>query len=133
VDCSLKLVQSALQYICFLIARSQCDLLAPYVHNVDAIYSTFLKYFPPTYFAPAFSAHVFSQLQANSANIWMRSHRSHSLFCTSGERVRPQQARVPVIYFFIPNLPCLMNAFSSWGFPKGKLSRNESEMDCAVR
>ena len=29
-----------------LLTHSQCELLAPYVHNVDAIYATFLKY-PP--------------------------------------------------------------------------------------
>jgi hypothetical protein len=39
----------------------------------------------------------------------------------------------PSCVSWYPPLICLMNAFSSWGFPKGKLSRNESEMECAVR
>lgn len=73
---------------------AQCDLLAPYVHNVDAIYSTFLNY---KLTVPTFGCAL----------------------------IDPTRSSVLLVKGFGRN--------SSWGFPKGKLSRNESEMDCAVR
>ena len=42
-----------------LLSLLQCELLAPYVHNVDAIYATFLKYFPSRISVPVLHAHVF--------------------------------------------------------------------------
>ena len=78
----------------------------------------------------------FFQLQAHGSNIWMCAHRSHSLICPFGQRIRPQQVRLPPIVFtdfsvFVIGASCVTRC-SSWGFPKGKLSRNESEIDCAV-
>lgn len=73
---------------------AQCELLAPYVHNVDAIYNTFLSY---KLTVPTFGCAL----------------------------IDPTRSSVLLVKGFGRN--------SSWGFPKGKLSRNESEMDCAVR
>lgn len=73
---------------------AQCELLAPFVHNVDAIYATFLSY---KLTVPTFGCAL----------------------------IDPTRTSVLLVKGFGRN--------SSWGFPKGKLSRNESEIECAVR